>query len=352
MSTDFVCEWKLSMPMADMGYSIARCISSVATQQMPELADLFPMRSGWHSESCVGDDWIAVCLVDRYGTGTPSGQPMGDADANMLKSLILPYRVLTHHELYEVLGDTWFSFDKFTYLGPYHAPYACWPHAAQHVLDWLNHFVVPEVLQRNLARTIRAIPELPQIDRAKILQSLWVLECEERMVQGTAFHLQGTGLITCDHVLGTHTHAFKPQSYQNRYPVKIIARNSDIDLAILDIDAPLEGGLNSASADDVQQLDEVVAAGFPNYRHGDTGLITPGVVTGFRTFAGFRHLLTNAPLIAGNSGGPVVDKSNRVIGVVNTGADRIEHAQETEKHGIVPIDAINYLRPFMPSNQP
>jgi len=216
----------------------------------------------------------------------------------------------------------------------------------------LNDFVVPEVLKRNMARTIRAIPELPQIDRAKILQSLWVLECEERMMQGTAFHLQGIGLITCDHVLGTQTHAFKPQSYLDRYPVKIIARNSDIDLAILRIEAPLDDGLNLTSADDVQQLDEVVAAGFPNYRHGDTGLITPGVVTGFRTFAGFRHLLTNAPLIAGNSGGPVIDKSNRVIGVVVTGADRIENAQGTEKHGIIPIDAINYLRAFMPSNQP
>ncbi len=120
MSTGFVCEWKLSMPMADMGYGITRLINSVVTQQMPELADLFPMRSGWHAETCVGDDWIAFCLVDRYGTGTPSGQPMEDAVANDLKSLILPYRALTHHELYELLGDAWFDVSKFTYVGPYH----------------------------------------------------------------------------------------------------------------------------------------------------------------------------------------------------------------------------------------
>lgn len=59
------------------------------------------------------------------------------------------------------------------------------------------------------------------------------------------------------------------------------------------------------------------------------------------------HILTDAPLIAGNSGGPVLDSHNQLIGVVVTGADRLENAQKTEKHGVIPIDALNYLRAFL-----
>jgi len=285
-------------------------------------------------------------MFNSHGTSVPSVGEMSNDAISELRSLILPFRNFTHQDLYEILGNGWFGFDKFTYVGPYEDPFASWPHAAQHLIDWLNHLVVPEVLRRNTARTRRAMPDLTQVDRITLLQSLWVLECEDddTLTQGTAFYIHDIGLVTCDHVLGVNTYAFKPESFHNRYRVETIIRNSTIDLAILKVDASVEKGLCMGSADQVEQLDHIVAAGFPYYRYGDSGLITPGVVTGFRTVVGFRHLLTNAPLIAGNSGGPVIDKNNRLIGIVVTGADRMENAQQTEKHGIIPIDALNYLR--------
>jgi V8-like Glu-specific endopeptidase len=59
--------------------------------------------------------------------------------------------------------------------------------------------------------------------------------------------------------------------------------------------------------------------------------------------SGIRRILTNAPIVAGTSGGPVLDKDNRVIGVAVTGAEIMEKAQETEDHGIIPIDALKFL---------
>jgi S1-C subfamily serine protease len=84
-------------------------------------------------------------------------------------------------------------------------------------------------------------------------------------------------------------------------------------------------------------------SGFPNYRISDSGISIPGLVVGFRTISGLRRILTNASIIAGNSGGPVFDERSRVIGIAVTRADRMEEANETENHGIIPVNAINYL---------
>ena len=55
-------------------------------------------------------------------------------------------------------------------------------------------------------------------------------------------------------------------------------------------------------------------------------------------------MLTNASIVAGTSGGPVLNSNSEVIGIAVTGSDFQETADQTEKHGIIPIDAINFLQ--------
>jgi S1-C subfamily serine protease len=45
--------------------------------------------------------------------------------------------------------------------------------------------------------------------------------------------------------------------------------------------------------------------------------VTKGIVSGFREFNQASYLQTDASLNPGNSGGPLVDKSGRVIGIVS-----------------------------------
>jgi RNA-directed DNA polymerase len=87
----------------------------------------------------------------------------------------------------------------------------------------------------------------------------------------------------------------------------------------------------------------VTVHGFPNFRLGDSGVAMPGQVVGFRTVSTIRRLLISASIVAGNSGGPVLDAKNRVLGIAVTGADSFENAEKTENHGVIPITALNLL---------
>jgi hypothetical protein len=339
-------EWKLSdEPIIDIGIAFIDTTNAMVDEQLPELADLFPFKNHCEVMGHLSNNWVSVRLKDRKGARIPMmGAFKENADEVVeLTEKLSPFFPRSHQTLYSILGTSWFSFDTFTYVGPYSAPFACWPDATKHLQDWLNHLVLPEVLRRNEARVLRAVPQPPQYSLENISHALWILECENEHKQGTAFHLSGVGLVTCQHVLGSASQAFRANDFDHKYPIKVRAENRDIDLAILNIDKTLENGLTMGSADNLRQMDHLLVAGFPNYRIGDTGVTTPGLITGFRMKSGIRRILTNAPIIAGASGSPVIDRNNSVIGVAVTGADMMENAGNTENHGIIPIDALQYL---------
>ncbi|MBC7953116.1 MAG: hypothetical protein H7Z12_15020 [Rhodospirillaceae bacterium] len=70
---------------------------------------------------------------------------------------------------------------------------------------------------------------------------------------------------------------------------------------------------------------------------------TPGIVVGFRPVSEIRRILTNAPIVTGGSGGPVLDRDVKAIGVAVTGAESLGEVGDTEDLGIIPIDALDIL---------
>jgi len=179
-----------------------------------------------------------------------------------------------------------------------------------------------------------------------IAPGLILLECDEELKQGTGFILENRGLVTCAHVLGTHTKAIHPQT-EKKYNVKIIAQEPALDLALLQFTDPDDPSdfkpYQETSADGLEVGAPVVVSGFPNYRQGDTGVFKEGKIVGFRSVSGVRRMLIDASIVAGNSGGPVFNHKGQVIGVAVTGADRTEEVDETENHAVIPIDTIRFL---------
>lgn len=183
------------------------------------------------------------------------------------------------------------------------------------------------------------------IDMRTLLDGIWILESDIKMNQGTAFMLKDVGFVTCSHVLTEGIMAFHSSDVTKRYPVSILKQNKILDLALINISGyeSQYNHLELGNSDVIEQMESIYIAGYPNYRLGDSGIINPGIVTGFRNISGIRRILTNAPIVAGNSGGPVLNSSGEVIGVAVTGSDCMETAIETEFHSIVPINAIRLI---------
>jgi S1-C subfamily serine protease len=192
-------------------------------------------------------------------------------------------------------------------------------------------------------------------DLSKILDNIFVLDSPVGASQGTAFYLQDVGIVTCDHCVRRDAQdAFYPDlviyrgdKLKKQARVSVVKSHAHLDIAILELD-PGEGdflgeGLEKADSDVVRQLDQVLAVGFPNYNFGDSGAASIGHVIGMRTISGVQHFLLSNSLVEGNSGGPVLNREGKVIGIVVTGSDSFRTAPKTEKHGLVPINTLNIL---------
>ncbi|MCX5672777.1 MAG: serine protease [Planctomycetota bacterium] len=178
--------------------------------------------------------------------------------------------------------------------------------------------------------------------------SLLVLETPSKSTQGTAFYLCGVGFVTCAHALGVDTYAIIPANASEHLPVKELAKEEALDLAIISVaglDPSAWPQLESAKARNLGRRAALTVLGFPNYQIGDTGVIHSGRVTGFRTVSTIRRILTDAPIIAGVSGGPVLNDALEVVGVAATGADNALEARLTEFNSVIPVDALAHLTP-------
>jgi RNA-directed DNA polymerase len=184
-----------------------------------------------------------------------------------------------------------------------------------------------------------------------VKDAVWILEAlagsgaDMVTEQGTAFFLAGVGLVTCAHVLRPQTRAIRANEPHKDYAVKVIAQDEFLDLAVLEIpgvhhDIELPCGDPTA----LRQSQAIRLLGFPNYAPGNQCAIRNGEVTAFRTVSAIRRILVDANIIAGNSGGPVVDAKNRVIGVAAKGATSEAAAAQTDKHEVIPIDALKHLK--------
>lgn len=181
---------------------------------------------------------------------------------------------------------------------------------------------------------------------AAIKGALWVLESYDEsgnpITQGTGFMVADIGVVTCSHVLSDKVIAFQPMTPTLKYEAKILKNHPVIDLAILSVDCS-SGSLEIGDSDRINIFEPIVLAGFPNYRLGDSGVVKTGKICGTRNKSGIKRFMVDASIICGNSGGPILDGEMKVIGVAVTGSDKMETADETEDHGVIPINAIQLL---------
>ena len=157
----------------------------------------------------------------------------------------------------------------------------------------------------------QVIDELVQ----QVLPSLVVVR-GHRFGAGAGIVWDANGLIlTNNHVVGRHTPIVLLQN-DHEYESRLVARDPDVDLALLSVDAAGLTPLRAASVP--PRVGEMVFAfGHP---WGQRNTVTRGIVSALVSAQNRRGeklpvVRSDAPLAPGNSGGPLVNANGEVIGI-------------------------------------
>jgi serine protease Do len=149
----------------------------------------------------------------------------------------------------------------------------------------------------------------------QVLPSLVVVR-GHRFGAGSGIVWDSNGLIlTNNHVVGRRTPIVLLQD-DREYESKLVARDPDVDLALLSIDAAGLTPLRPASVS--PRVGEMVFAfGHP---WGQRNTVTRGIVSALVSAQNRRGetlpiVRSDAPLAPGNSGGPLVNALGEVIGI-------------------------------------
>ncbi|MBY5813309.1 serine protease [Rhizobium leguminosarum] len=335
--------YKTENMIPNFAFALQKFILNAIEESVPHLRADFPPLGQFNFEIGFDHEISLVTMVFRT-SGIPAGGQMKPDRFEELKQIVKSLREYSELRALSELTNS-FGWDRFILALDVVDDAVDWDMAQARVVDWLNELPLDRALKHNRDRVQDAIPSPPQYALATVQKAMWVLECEEAMVQGSAFEIERYGFVTNDHVVreAEAMVAFQVDDINTRYPVRIIAQNAVLDLAIIDIVGANGGHALEIELNEAVPMDHVAVCGFPNYRLGDSGVLVPGLIIGSRPRSGVQRLLTNAPIVVGMSGGPAIGANGKAVGVCVTGAGTFSSASETEDHSIIPISALELL---------
>lgn len=169
----------------------------------------------------------------------------------------------------------------------------------------------------------------PTLDQV-IDRSVWVLEDADGVqTQGTAFFLDGVGLVTAAHCVMDNAlkklldtkfvifHAMKPA---NRFVVSVSKHCSHRDLAILSHSLPVSDYYQLKQSERSPDVGEDISSlGFPSFSRGDQLNNRKGTLSSVANRSAVKLLEVTQKHSQGMSGGPVLLKDGSVCGVVHKG---------------------------------
>jgi hypothetical protein len=137
---------------------------------------------------------------------------------------------------------------------------------------------------------------------------------------GSGFLVSADGeIVTNYHVIKEAHSAIVKLSNGAFFPVSgVLASDADKDLAIIKVGGKNLPFLTLGDINNLHVGDHVVAIGSPL---GLEGTVSDGIVSAVRDVENKKWIQTTAPVSHGNSGGPLLDLSDHVVGVITWGVN-------------------------------
>lgn len=169
---------------------------------------------------------------------------------------------------------------------------------------------------------------------------------------GTGFYITAQGhVLTNHHVVDGCSSVAISRPGGQRIPLRLIGADEGSDLAVLVQEGATSTPLNLRGGDGkpIRAGERVVLVGYPARSQLGGVNVTEGIVSGLRGALGDQSRFQyTAPTQPGNSGGPVLDASGLVVGVVVSQIDKIsgERTAQNINFGI----KLDLVRTFLTAN--
>ncbi len=197
------------------------------------------------------------------------------------------------------------------------------------------------------SENIRTITLTEKATPSVLAQSIWLLEGDEHMpnaMLATAFALDGFGLVTAAHNLEGTRFASQPHIRPDKYPFAIVRRDDNYDIAQISVPTRIPVQLRLGTSTNLQLGSQITIFGFPDYHIGDGVGMSRGPVIQERMYSNIKHFVIQPEIIKGNSGGPIVDDSARVVGIAVKGrATPGRYARLDALSSFIPIERLREM---------
>ena len=184
---------------------------------------------------------------------------------------------------------------------------------------WIDKNGQKTIPKEQLEMAMRKYHEAQQFEDNIIMPAPEMPKTEDNQpsnVSGTCFLINNDGIVlTNAHVVAGNRSMTVVQKGQD-YNARVIATDNANDLAVLSTELKNISHLNLSSEDPVR-LSEITALGFGFGKSFSNDVkATRGIVSSLAGIANnYSQFQIDASIQVGNSGGPIIDKSNSVVGV-------------------------------------
>jgi len=178
--------------------------------------------------------------------------------------------------------------------------------------------------------------------------SVYVIENKgNEMRQGSGFYLVDYGVLTSQHLTGNGD--FYYISNYNEYPASFETISNDLneiceddvlDYALYDQYCNCTHYFRIGDSDTLKIGDQVKLIGFPNFIKGDSYDLRCTEICKKTNLFGAPLFAVTYNVFHGASGGIVLDKDNRIVGIIRAGIETAAESDSFDKPGFVPINLV------------